>query len=170
MNDFAKWFKEVIHFTLPGCIYLISAFLFYQYFSNNLFIVRIDTNSNNTILIFIFLIFISFILGLSIHYSLQRILWFLCPKFLNQFKKDIKKVENIDLLSIRRPMIMYRHLVISSIFLCVATLLYLKRSNHGGLFLILVVFTICVMIFTLAYFYLRKALIESEKIIKERNK
>ncbi len=170
MDDFAKWSKEVIHFTLPGSVYLISAFLFYQVFSDNSLNVKVDFIFNNTLLIFIILVFISFILGLSIHYSFQRVLWLLYPKYFEQFINDIKDAKDIDLLSIRRPMIMYRHLFISFVFLSISTLMFLKKNNHGNLLLSFFVFLLCLLIFTLAYSYLRKALIESEKVNKRKIK
>jgi hypothetical protein len=166
MSNFATWFKEVIHFTLPGSIYLISGLLYYQILSNNILSLNCVIDCNNILLIFIALVFISFILGLSIHYSLQRILWLIFPKYLDQFKNDIAK-DKIDLQIIRRPMIMYRHLIISSIFLCVSTIWYLRKNNYNHIFLILSVFIVCLIIFTLAYLYLRKSFIESKKLLKK---
>jgi hypothetical protein len=163
MDSFSKWFRDVIHYLLPGFIYFLSIYIIIQKITNNSISLSDNFTNSNFIYIAILIIIISFTIGFCFHIALQGLIWFLCPKFRKEFGKLIRSnLEFKELYIIRKDQILVRHLIISILILGCIILFKYKFDKTGFCLFALCLFIVSCMI--IGYFYLRKMLIDLKKM------
>jgi hypothetical protein len=130
MDSFSNWFKEVIFITIPGFIYLLCGFLFLPLEISSYISKGVYEFGDNFLYVFSIIIIASYTVGIVIHWALQRIIWFVYPKYRDElYKLKKSNINEQKLKIIRDAHVMTRHLIISVFCLGWALLSYYLRIN-----------------------------------------
>jgi hypothetical protein len=156
MEAVSKWIIGWIYVMIPGFIYIIGIFLLWQYNTKGKFFKVRKINPSFFPYILILLIIFSYVIGLSAHYTFEKIYNWICHVTV------VKKASNnlqfrFDWSYYYQYLIMWRHLFIS--ILCLFIILVFSKYRKNLKWPIWFIFIIALIIILITY-------LEQKQILK----
>ena len=124
LSDYLALFQNL---TLPGFFYLLGVVVLIKAFTEIDLIEKIKNNPKFALYISILVVVFSFIIGLTAHLALQQVKTWLMFIFDYRGPKPLKGYELFN--SVYGVLIMFRHLIISILFLVISIGTYLNRTK-----------------------------------------